>query len=98
MIKEIKDKQQEHALLVSKSDNGKLVSPPRERLKWAPKRQYFQAQVKEKLRTNKHKVRKPKECPIWTLRFDGSRCKSGANVGIELVNPKGRSLYVAYRL
>lgn len=96
LIGEIKDKQEEHALPVSKSDNGKSISPPRERLKWIPKRQSFQAQVKEKLRTNKHKVRKPKEYPIWTLHFDGSRCKSGADTGIELVNPKGRSFYAAY--
>ena len=47
---------------------------------------------------NKHNVRKPKENPIWTLHFDGSRCKLGASVGIELVNPKGKSFYATYWL
>ena len=60
------------------------------------KKQSFKAQVKEKLRTNKHKVRKPKENAVWMLHFDGSRCKLGADVGIELINPKGRSFYAAY--
>ena len=47
---------------------------------------------------NKHKVRKPKEDPIWTLHFDGSKCKLGASAGIELINPKGKSLYATYQL
>ena len=51
-----------------------------------------------KLRTNKHKVRKPKENAVWTLCFDGSRCKSGASVGIKLINPKHRSFYATYQL
>ena len=54
----------------------------------------FQFQVKEKIQKNKHKLMKP----IWILRFDGSKCKLGAIVGIELVNPKGRSFYVTYHL
>jgi ribonuclease HI len=54
--------------------------------------------VEEKLRKNKHKVRKPKEDPIWTLCFDSSKCKLGTGVGIELINTKGKSFYVAYRL
>lgn len=32
------------------------------------------------------------------LLFDVSRCKLGASAGIELVNPKGKSFYVAYQL
>ena len=47
---------------------------------------------------NKHKVRKPKENMIWTLWFDGSRCKLGVGAGIELINPKGKYFYAAYRL
>ena len=47
---------------------------------------------------NKHKVTKPKGDQIWTLCFDGSKCKLGASMGIELINPKGRSFYVTYRL
>ena len=47
---------------------------------------------------NKHKVRKPKGDQIWTLRSDGSKYKLGVGVGIELINPKGRSFYATYRL
>ena len=54
--------------------------------------------MKEKLRKNKHKVRKPKENEIWTLHFDASRGKMGANAGIKLVNPKSRSFYATYWL
>ena len=61
-----------------------------------PKKKSFKALVKEKLRTNKHKVRKPKGNSIWTLHFDGSRCRLGTSAGIELVNPKGKSFYIAY--
>lgn len=58
-IGEIQDKQ-EHTLHVSRNKNGKSSSPPCKILQWIPKRQSFQAQVKEKLRMKKHKVRKPK--------------------------------------
>ena len=54
--------------------------------------------MKQKLRTNKHKVKKPKENIVWTLCFNGSRCKLGAGAGIKLVSPKGRSFYAAYQL
>ena len=85
-------------LPVSGIQNGESSNPPPQKLQWVPKKQSFKAQVKEKLRTNKHKVKKPKENTVWTLRFDGSRCRSGAGAGIELINPKGRSFYATYRL
>lgn len=54
--------------------------------------------MKEKLRTNKHNSKKPKEQPIWILRFDDSKFKLGVGAGIELINPKGRPFYFVYRL
>lgn len=54
--------------------------------------------MKEKICTNKQKCRKPKEQPIWTLKFDDSKCKLGASTGTKLINPKGRSFYAAYHL
>ena len=98
LIGEIQDQQDKHTLPLSTNREHELSSPTPGKLQWVPKKQFFKAQVKEKLRMNKHKVRKSKENIVWTLRFDGSRCKSGANVGIELINPKGRSFYATYRL
>ena len=54
--------------------------------------------MKQKLRTNKHKVRKPKERPNRMLCFDGSKCKLGVSESIELVNSKRMSFYVTYQL
>ena len=98
LIGEIQDKQEKHTLAVSKSNNGKTWIPPRKRLQWIAKKQSFQSQVKEKLRMNKDKVRKPMEDPIWTLFFNNSKCKLGVAIGIELINWKGKSFYVAYQL
>ena len=47
---------------------------------------------------NKHKVRKPKEDLIWTLHFNGSKCKLRVGTSIELINPKGKPFYIAYQL
>ena len=96
LIGEIQDKKEKHILPLSIDYKGESSSPTQGKLQWIPKKQSFKAQGKEKLRTNKHKVRKPKGNAIWTLHFDGSRCKMGASGGIELVNPKGRSFYAAY--
>lgn len=65
-------------------------------MQWVPKEQYFKPQMKYKVWTNKYKLRKPKEKLAWTFNFDGSKCKLGVGVGIELVNPK--FFYHAYCL
>lgn len=98
LIGEIQDKQEKHTLPLSTNYEGESSSPTQGKLQWIPKKQSFKAQVKEKLWMNKYKVKKPKENAIWTFFFDGSRCKMGVDVVIELVNPKSRSSYVAYRL
>ncbi len=98
LIGKIQDKQEKYAIPLSTDYEGDLSSPTQGKLQWVPKKQSFKAQVKEKLRKNKHKVIKPKENAIWIVYFDGSRCKMGANVGIKLVNPKGRSFYATYQL
>ena len=95
LIGEIQDQQEKHTIPLSIGYEGELSSPTQGKLQWVPKKQSFKAQVKEKLRTNKQKIRKPKEDPIWTLHFDGSKCISGASIGIELVNLKGKSFYAA---
>ena len=64
LIGEIQDKQGKHTLPLSGIHKGESSSSPRKKLQWVPKKQSFQAQVKEKLRKNKNKVRKPKENPI----------------------------------
>ena len=86
---EIQDKKERYTPPLSRIHNGESSSLPHKKLQWVPKKQSFMAQVKEKLKTNKHKTKKPKEDPTWTLHFDGSKRKLGDNIGIELVNPKG---------
>ena len=65
-------------------------------MKWMPK--YFKGQVKKLIQTKKTKKFSKDTNQIWTLRFDGSKCKQGAVARIELINPKERSCYVAYYL
>ena len=98
LMGEIQDQQEKHTLPLSTNYEGESSIHTQGKLQWVPKKQSFKAQVKQKLRTNKHKVKKPKENAVWTLRFNGSRCKSGASAGIKLINPKGRSFYAAYQL
>lgn len=38
------------------------------------------------------------ESDMWTLKFNGSKSKQGIRIGVELVNPIGKSCLVAYRL
>ena len=52
LIEEIQDKQEKHTLPLSTSYKGESSSPPHGKLQWVPKKQSFNAQVKEKLRKN----------------------------------------------
>lgn len=43
-------------------------------------------------------VRKSAVANCWTLRFDGSKSKQGAEAGFEIISPKGKTLCVDHRL
>lgn len=67
-------------------------------MQWRPKSKSFKDKVEEKV-APKQKVKLTKNTgKLWTLRFDVSKCKKGAGVGIELISPKNKSYYAAYHL
>jgi len=39
-----------------------------------------------------------KDFRVWTLRFDGSRCRQGSGAGVELISPTGSSFLTSQRL
>jgi len=53
--------------------------------------------VIEKKKHAKVKSQKSKD-GMWTLKCDGSKSKQGAGVGVELIDPQGKSYLAAYRL
>ena len=104
LIKEIQDIQWKSTGPVLKLQviRNEVSDNPQLHMKWVPKSKSFKKKVREKVKdkvmTNKMEKSTKDTNQVWTLRFNGSKCKQGARAGIELINPKGKSYYATYHL